>query len=113
MHELSIVLSIVNSVEAEVKKLGGKAVKRIELDIGNLAGIEYDSFDFAWPPATKNTMLEHAERKINHIPGIAICMECGKEFEKEKAFDACPTCGNYLHSLKSGKEMKIKSILIN
>ena len=113
MHELSIVLSIVNSVEAEVKKQGGRVVKRIELDIGNLAGIEFDSFDFAWPPATKNTMLEHAERTINHIPGRAICMECDREFEKQNAFDACPHCGNYLHSLISGKELKIKSILIN
>ncbi len=112
MHELSIVLSIVDSVEAEVSRQEAKEVRRIELDIGTLAGIEWDSFDFAWTPAIKNTVLEHAKRVINHIPAMADCIECGHEFEKHAAYDACPICGNYLHRLKSGKELKIKSLVI-
>lgn len=112
MHELSIVLSIVNSVQTEVAKQEAKEVRRIELDIGNMAGIEWDSFDFAWEPAIKDTALEKAERIINHIPAIATCVECDSEFEKHEPYDACPTCGNYLHQLKSGKELKIKSIVI-
>ena len=113
MHELSIVMSIVERVEEEVLKQQAKSVKRIELDIGNLAGIEMFSFDFAWEPATKNTVLEHAIRVINQIPAIATCMECNHEFEKHEAYDPCPKCGNFLHGLKSGKEMKIKSLLID
>ena len=112
MHELSIVLSIVDQVQDEVFKLDAKTVKRIELEIGNLAGIEWQSFDFAWQPATKNTVLEHAERIVNRVPAIALCSDCEHEFEKEEAYDPCPKCGNYLHHLKSGKELKIKSILI-
>lgn len=112
MHELSIVLSIVDSVTAEVKKQEAHVVKRIELDIGNLAGIEWDSFEFAWEPATKQTVLEFAERKVNHIPAIAKCVACNHEFEKHQPYDECPKCGNYLHQLLSGKELKIKSLLI-
>ena len=112
MHELSIVLSIVDQVQKEVFKLEATAVKRIELDIGILAGIEFDSFDFAWEPATKNTVLQHAERIVNHIPAMAVCVDCNHVFEKEKPYDACPKCGNYLHQLTSGRELKIKSILI-
>ena len=112
MHELSIVLSIVDSVSREVNRQKATVVNRIELDIGNLAGIEWDSFDFAWPPATKGTVLEHAERIVNHIPAIAVCAECDTEFEKTEPYDACPTCGTFLHQLKSGKELKIKSLLI-
>jgi hydrogenase nickel incorporation protein HypA/HybF len=113
MHELSIVMSIVDSVATEVKRQNATNVSRIELDIGNLAGIEWESFDFAWEPATKNTVLEHAERIINHIPALALCVACNHEFEKHEPYDACPVCGNYLHSLKSGKELKIKSIRIS
>jgi hydrogenase nickel incorporation protein HypA/HybF len=112
MHELSIVLSIVNSVQTEVAKQEAKEVRRIELDIGNMAGIEWDSFDFAWEPATKNTVLEKAERVINHIPAMATCVACEHEFEKHAPYDACPVCGNYLHHLRSGKELKIKSLVI-
>ncbi len=113
MHELSIVMSIVDSVATEVRRQNATNVSRIELDIGNLAGIEWESFDFAWEPATKNTVLEHAERIINHIPAMALCVACNHEFEKHEPYDACPVCGNYLHSLKSGKELKIKSIRIS
>ncbi len=112
MHELSIVLSIVQRVEEEVKKQEALSVTRIELDIGNLSGIEMESFDFAWEPAIKNTVLEQAERVINHIPARAECIECGHTFEKIETYDPCPTCGNFLHALKSGKEMKIKSLRI-
>ena len=34
------------------------------------------------------------------------------EFEKNAFYDACPICGNYLHALQSGKELKIRSILL-
>lgn len=112
MHELSIVLSIVDQVQEEVFKLEAKTVKRIELEIGNLAGIEWQSFDFAWQPATQNTVLEHAERIVYRIPAIAVCSDCNYEFEKTAVYDSCPNCGNFLHHLKSGKELKIKSILI-
>ena len=112
MHELSIVMSIVDQVSEEVAKNNATVVKRIELEIGNLAGIEWDSFDFAWGPATKNTVLQNAERVVKHIKAIAHCVECDHEFEKLEPYDECPKCGNYLHHLKSGKELKIKSLLI-
>ncbi len=112
MHELSLVLSIVDQIEAEVFKLKAKEVKRIELEIGALAGVEWDSFDFAWQPSVKNTVLQNAERIVHHIPAIAVCSDCSREFEKKEPYDACPACGNYLHHLLSGKELKVKSIVI-
>lgn len=112
MHELSIVMSIVEQVEEEVRKRDAHKVNRIEFDIGDMAGIEWDSFDFAWEPAIKNTVLAEAERIINHIPAKAQCMDCEHEFEKKEAYDECPNCGHFMHHLKSGKELKIKSLVI-
>jgi hydrogenase nickel incorporation protein HypA/HybF len=57
-------------------------------------------------------VLEDAECVINKIPAMAICIVCEAQFEKQNAYDPCPDCGNYLHQLKSGKELKIKSIII-
>ena len=112
MHELSIVLSIVDTVEQAVRKEKAQTVQRITLDIGNMSGIEMESFDFAWDSAIKNSVLEHAERVVNHIPAMATCIECETTFEKVEVYDACPHCGNFIHTFKSGKEMKIKSVLI-
>lgn len=112
MHELSIVMSIVDQVEDEVRRREASKVERIEIEIGDMAGIEMFSFDFAWGPAIKNTVLQDAERIINHVPAIATCVECGHEFEKKEPYDSCPGCGTFLHRLKSGKELKIKSLVI-
>lgn len=112
MHELSIVLSIVDSAERVVREQGGHSVTKIELEIGELAGIEWSSFDFAWAPAVNNTVLNSAERIVHRIPGRATCSDCGTEFHKEHLFDECPNCHSFLHQLKQGKELKIKSLTI-
>ncbi len=112
MHELSIAQSIVEIAEEEAKKAGALSVSKIELDIGLLAGIEFAAFDFAWPEATRNTVLEHAECVINKIPGKARCGACGHLFEMKEYFELCPACGAYDHEVIRGKELKIKSIEI-
>ncbi len=112
MHELSIVLSIVDSAKRVVNEQGGTEVKRIELEIGELAGIEWSSFDFAWAPAVRDTVLDKAERVVHRISGQAICSECSTHFHREQLFDECPVCHSFLHQLKSGKELKIKSLTI-
>jgi hydrogenase nickel incorporation protein HypA/HybF len=112
MHELSVILSIVDCVQNEVIKQGAKKVNRIELDIGNMVSIDWNCFEFAWEPGVRNTVLEHAKRIVNKIPSIAVCADCAHTFKKKSLYDACPECGKYVHELKSGKELKIKSLLI-
>lgn len=112
MHELSIILSIVDRAAEVVQQNHGKAVGKIELEIGELAGIEWTSFDFAWEPAVRDSVLSKAKRVVHRIPGIAVCSRCEKEFQKVNLFDPCPECGEYLHHLKSGKELRIRSITI-
>ena len=90
MHELSIVQSIVDIASEEVKKHNAVAVELIELQIGKLSGIEPEALDFAWEVAVKGTVLEKAERKINYVQGLAICLDCGLEFIIDEPYDNCP-----------------------
>lgn len=112
MHELSIVRSIVDQVEALVVQNQAQSVAKIELAIGELAGIEWTSFDFAWKPGTRNSSLEDAELIIHRVPGKATCNACGTQFNKLQLFDPCPTCEGYTHQLLGGKELKIKSLTL-
>ncbi len=112
MHELSIAYSIVEIASEEARKAEAVSVSKIELDIGLLAGIEFDAFDFAWPEAIRNTVLEGAERIVNKIPGKAKCGSCGHVFGMQDYFELCPQCSAYDHEVISGKELKIKSIEI-
>jgi len=112
MHELSIALSIIDIAEQEVKKNDAKEVVEIELEIGKMSGIEPYALDFAWDQAIINTVLEKADRKTQYIEGRAKCQDCGNEFNIENIFDECPSCKSYIKELKSGKELRVKSLTV-
>ncbi|MDX1942023.1 MAG: hydrogenase maturation nickel metallochaperone HypA [Saprospiraceae bacterium] len=113
MHELSIVMGIVEIAESETRKAGAVAVESIELEIGKLAGIQIDSLEFAWDVAVKNTVLQKAHRQIHHIPGKARCSECETEFEMIELYDACPNCGQYFSEILQGQELRVKSLVVS
>ena len=110
MHELSVVMGILNIAKNETAKAGAKAVEIIELEIGTLAGIEFDSLDFIWPSAVKNTVLENAIKKIDVVQAKGKCMECDTVFDLEHVYDPCPKCNNYLKGILQGKELRVKSL---
>lgn len=113
MHELSIAMSIVDTATLEVQKAGAHKVDAIELNIGEMAGIEWDALDFAWPMAVKNSVLAEAERIINKIEPKAHCTDCGHDYQPTALYDPCPKCGNPFVAFTAGKELQIKSLTIS
>lgn len=112
MHELSIVMSIVDLASKEAVKHHARAIEEIELEIGCLTGIEMDSFEFAWKQGVKRTILENALRRVNRIEGKAQCLDCGCIFYMEHLYDSCPDCNSHLAEIISGKELKVKSLVL-
>ena len=110
MHELSIALGIVKIAREELAKAQARKVISIELEIGDLAGIEFEALDFVWPMAVKDTVLEDAQRKINKIQGVAKCLECSKEFPLVQVYDPCPNCNSYLKGIIKGKELRVQAL---
>ena len=112
MHELSIVMSIVDVAEEQVRSHQAKEVERIDLEIGALAGVDDHALEFAWEAGVKNTVLERAHRIIHKHKGLAKCLECNQEFEINTLYDPCPLCGEHLLQILQGKEMKIQSMVL-
>lgn len=112
MHELSIVKSIVDIAEDQVQKAGARAVEKIELEIGYLAGVEWQALDFVWEMGVKESVLERSERQIDRIPGKARCMECGQEYQMQELYDACPQCNSYFNEILQGKELRVKALTV-
>lgn len=113
MHELSIAMGIVKIAESEALKAGAKAVDKIELEIGTLAGIEFESLDFVWNSAVKNTVLENAIKEIDIIKAKGQCVDCDKIFSMENIYDACPKCNSYLKGIIQGKELRVKALEVS
>lgn len=113
MHEMSIALSIIDIADKEVKKAKATKVTEIELEVGHLAGVEYRALEFAFETAVKDTILENAIVKIHKPKGKAICNDCKTSFELTNIYSACPECGGYFNNVISGKELRVKSLLVD
>ena len=113
MHELSIVMSIIDIATKQMQGSNASEIEEIELEIGALSGVEENSFEFAWRQAVKNTPLQNALRVVNKIEGVATCLDCMIDFSVENLYDACPVCGGHFLNIKKGKELKVKSIVVN
>lgn len=113
MHELSIALGIVKIAENEIAKVKAKQVDVIELEIGTLAGIEFDSLDFVWPAAVKETVLENAVKRINIIKAKGKCLDCDNTFDIINIYDSCPNCKSFLKGIIQGKELKVKALEVS
>lgn len=112
MHELSIVMSIVEIASRELQKAEASDIEEIELEIGTLSGVELNSFDFAWQQAVKETPLQGALRKIDVIEGLGKCLHCDLEFPVQHLYDPCPECNGHLIDIKRGKELRVKSLIV-
>jgi len=113
MHELSLVMGIIDIAEEQVKKNHGSRVDQIELEIGTMAGVVMESLDFAWDVAVKNTVLRTAARQVIRVQAKARCMNCNNEFFIESRFEPCPICHDYLTAFVQGKELRVKSLVIS
>lgn len=113
MHELSIVMSIIDIAKQQMESAHATEIEEIELEIGKLSGVEENSFEFAWKQAVRNTPLQNAVRKINRIEGLATCLDCMIDFSVKQLYDACPVCGGHFLNIKKGKELKVKSLVVN
>jgi hydrogenase nickel incorporation protein HypA/HybF len=113
MHELSIVINILEIAEENAKTLHAKIIHEIEMDIGALSGVDYEALEFAMEHAPKNEMLKNTKLLINKIPAKARCNSCQSEFEVSDFYTPCPTCHQFDHDIFQGKELKVKSIKVD
>ena len=112
MHELSIVMSVIEIASDQASQAGAQTVEEIELEIGTLSTVEMAAFDFAWQQGKKNTILENAILRIDRIPGKAFCMDCEAEFPVSEVFESCPVCHNNFIQIIQGKELRVKSLIV-
>jgi len=112
MHELSLVMSVVNTITNLCEQNKWKRVLRVTVKVGHLRQIEPEIFAFAFSSAIIGTALEGAEISIIEMPIIFKCHSCNKSSDTEDFKFVCPNCGSLDVDLMSGMEFVIESIEI-
>lgn len=112
MHELSIAYSIVEIVNEEARKANATKVSEVELEVGTLSGVEVEALEFAMEASIKDTIMKDAEVRIIKRQARAHCNNCENDFECVSLFDPCPKCNGFENEITQGREMNVKSLVV-
>ncbi len=111
MHELSIALSIVNLAVQEAKNNGNSKLSELEVEVGELAGVDINGLDFSLGIILKSSRM-NVDHKIHTISPLSRCNICKRDFKSTRKYTSCPFCGSKDTRLTKGNELRLKSIIV-
>jgi hydrogenase nickel incorporation protein HypA/HybF len=119
MHELGMAMEIVDVVSKSLEGRRVKAVKEIEIEMGELHRISPEQMQQAFEMASKDTIAEGATLKVKIKKGNVKCLSCGfegaVEVEMEHDHDHpahlhCPECSGASLDILEGNEITVRNI---
>lgn len=111
MHELGIVVHVIDQVEEAARENQVDRVTRVVLEVGEVSSIvpEYFTDCFQW--AKKRTEhLKDAELELILLEGVSYCRGCRETYKTVEFGRQCPHCGSWDTYLLTGDEITIKEI---
>ena len=110
MHELSLCRTIIEIINEHVSEKNCRRVKKIVLEMGQLAAIDEAALRFGFDVICKETIAKCAILEILVVEARAICDACQKTVTLNQYYDACGICGHFSLSVIQGDELRIKFI---
>lgn len=93
MHEYSIVQSLVERVDAEVKSRRATGVHRVSIRIGELSGVDPGLLLTAYNTFRDRTVCEGADLDLIVVPARWTCEGCGQRIGRGSLLK-CEICGS-------------------
>lgn len=108
MHELTIVQALVDEVARHADARGASAVRRLEIKIGELSGVEVSLLESAYAVFRDRTVCAGADLCVERVPARWECSRCARV---RRAGDSlsCPECGAAMR-LAAGDEIVLERI---
>jgi hydrogenase nickel incorporation protein HypA/HybF len=91
VHEYSIVGDLLSRVEAEAQANGATSVRRLQVRIGELAGVETELLASAYAIFRETTICRDAELEIQPVLARWICPRCGLRISRGEVL-RCRVC---------------------
>ena len=113
MHEMSIIMGVMDAVRTAAADAGATKVTRVSLRVGDMTEVIQDALEFAFEVASEGTICEGAQLEVERVVPRSVCTECFEEFEHDRFHRTCPKCGSYATQLLAGRELEIASIEVD
>ncbi len=111
MHELGIVMQVVDQVEQVAEENSVSQVRRVNMEIGEVSGVVPELFTDCFHWAKKRTQhLREAELEIILLEGVSYCQDCKGTYKTTDYAKECPHCGSRRTYLLTGNEINIRDI---
>ncbi len=112
MHETDMTKALITTVrDWWTEQPRPPHITHIHLAVGEFAGVEPQSLEFAFASQKQNTFLAAAELVIEEIPLVAYCRPCNQEYRPRVGLEySCPSCRGPMAEIRSGRELKIQHI---
>mgnify|MGYP006284900533 CR=1 FL=1 len=107
MHELSIVRNIVALVD---ERAAGRRVRRVDVEIGKLSGVDVRAVTYCFDLCAEGTSLEGAELVVEEIPGQGRCRDCARAVPLERPVGICPCEKRARLDIERGEELRVRSL---
>lgn len=112
MHELSLALEVIRIAGNEADKIMAKSVQEIDIEVGDLSGVEANAFKSALELLSKDSVLGEARINIIRSAGKGKCKSCDHEFEMNSLMATCPKCNSFPSEVNGGREFRVLSLVI-
>src|SRR5215472_6231463 len=110
MHELSVALSIIESVEEEAERHPGR-VEAIHLRLGPLAGVVKEALLSAWELACEGSGLAGVRLVVEDVPMVFYCPACqSNQTVTSTQWLCCPKCDTPVSELVQGRELEVRAL---
>ncbi len=91
MHEYSIVASLMERVTLEAQRVGATEVRRLEVRIGEVSGVEIDLLTTAFDTFKVGGLCGGAELVVHRVPAKWQCPRCHLAIPRGQIL-RCPEC---------------------
>ena len=111
MHELGILVHMAKTVKEVAEENNLTEIGGITLEIGEVSGIVPEFLTDCWEYyRKKEEIMKNSDLKIEIMPAVTYCENCGKTYPTVEHGKQCPYCESYETYLLEGNGCNIKEI---
>lgn len=107
MHEMSIALSVLESLEKEARRFPDGRIAKVGLRVGELAGVDSGALGFCLEAAVRGTKWDAVVFEIESSPRRHRCECCQRTFVVTEYDGKCPSCGESRTVFVGGDELEL------
>lgn len=111
MHELSIAMQVVETVEQALAGEGEIKVLSVTIQVGALTAVVPEALRFVWPIAARGSRAEAAALEIVPVAATGFCLSCqsSRTIPDLKSF-RCSACAMPLTEISGGKALQVSHV---